>query len=176
MLTDTQESHIELINKFCADQLEYETSHRDAGDSYAHMPAESWCRESEKRMAEQFDEVLHYAGNLQWQVLHPAIDCKGLDLDQVSDLALDNFVMRRGSIYGMSGDESPWIILDSYSVQEIEIELDSLGLTYAEIMAVESDCEPYISGCGRAYLTTDAVWYAAIKRADLQALIDEATA
>ena len=38
---------IDAVNTLCEDQLDYEESHEDAGDNYAHMVAESWCSEQE---------------------------------------------------------------------------------------------------------------------------------
>ncbi len=148
------EQAIAAINEHCESQLEYETTHKDSGDNYSHMPAESWCKESEKRLIEQCTEL----------------DLFGLDPDELSDIALENFRMVSGHIFGLDPD---WIVLDSYHVQEIEIELSELGIDAVCMDVIRESCEPYISGTDRAYMTTDCVWYAAIKRDKFQKLIAE---
>ena len=42
-ITETQKQNaIDAINELCESQLEYETSHRDAGDGYADLVSELW--------------------------------------------------------------------------------------------------------------------------------------
>jgi hypothetical protein len=149
----------DAINTFCADQLEYEESHRDAGDAYSHMPRESWCKESEAR--------------LQEELARHEIDTQGLDIDALSDMALDLFEMRSGHIFGPYRDG---IIIDAYPVQEIEIGLDSCGVDGIALDYVRESCEPYITGTDRAYLTTDAVWYAVVDPAAMRDAIAEKAA
>ena len=71
-------------------------------------------------------------------------------------MALESFDMAAGSIFGCFQDG---ITLDGYAVQEIEVDLDSLGIDSVTLDQVREDCEAYISG-NRAYVSTDAVWYA----------------
>jgi hypothetical protein len=151
-----RQAAIDAINAHCEARLDYETDHRDAGDNYAHMPAESWCSESDARLR---DELARHE-----------IDTRGLPVDVLSDLALDLFTMRRGSVFGPYTDG---VILESYAIQEIEIELDPLGIDEIVMGYVRESCEPYITGTDRAYLTTDAVWYAVVDPANMALAIAE---
>lgn len=172
---------IEAINSHCRQCLEYEESHIDAGDSYAHMPGESWDSQSTRDFVAQFPAITsdNYSGTI-WttETVFPAIDCKGLDAEQIAELALDNFEMIAGTIYTASLPDS-YIRLDSYPIGETETQLDlaSLGvdgITW-EYIKESSSFDAYVTESGDsvyAYQTTDAVWFAAIKRADLQTLID----
>ena len=145
------------INSFCQDQLEYFESHKDAGDAYAHMPAESWS--SAERLS-LFDYVIK-AG----------IDTHGLDLDQIADLVLDCFKMFPGNIHGACDLDDSAFILAAYPVQEVEIDLSGLGLDGITSDYVRESCDPYIKG-DLAYLTSDAVWFAGITKGVLQRAIN----
>ena len=148
---------IDAVNDFCNQQLEYEENHRDAGDNYSHMVAESWYSEQEKRLIAQLEKH--------------GINLMGLDADIVSDLAIDIFRMESGHIF--SNMESEYIVLDSYHTQEIEIELDHLGIDGVTFGLIENSCDCYISGTGRGYMTSDSVWYAVVKPQDLQRAIKD---
>lgn len=149
---------IEAVNAESEWRLEYETSHEDAGDAYAHMPAESWTSEDDKRLAGQLSE----AGDVNpcWRDVEP---------DKLSSIALDCFSMQTGSIYG---PHDGGIVLGAYPVQEIEFELDHIadGVT---LDYIRESCECYISGCNRAYVTTDSVWYAVLDMDQFNAAISE---
>jgi hypothetical protein len=140
-----RQAAIDAINEFCAAELDYAENHADAGDAYSHMPAESWCNESDARLAAE--------------LARHEIDTCGLSADALSDIALELFTMRRGHIWGPYVDG---VILDSYAIQEVEIDLDFLNIDGIVMDCVREACEPYITGTDRAYLTTDAVWYAAV--------------
>lgn len=150
---------IQLINEHCETCVEYETTHKDAGDNYSHMPRESWCNEELRRLIDQCKDV----------------DFNGLDADHIADIALENFRMYRGTIYGISGDkpDSDYIILDSFHVQEVEIDLSSLGIDGVTMDVIRESCDAYISGTNMAYVATQAVWYAAILKTTFQSLINE---
>jgi hypothetical protein len=165
----------DLWNDHCSDQLEYEESHVDAGDNYSHIVSESWCADSEKRLAEQFigKEVADLSKDCfeegRW-IPEWTIDTMGLDMDTLSDMAIYLFTMERGSIFG---PYTNGIILESCCVGEIEIELDHLGIDGITMELIRESCDAYISGTGLAYMTTDAVWYAVVDPAEYQAAIIE---
>tara|TARA_R110002153_G_scaffold61564_1_gene166063 strand:+ start:221 stop:1087 length:867 start_codon:yes stop_codon:yes gene_type:complete len=169
---------IELVNDFVESQVEYETRHQDAGDNYAHMLGESWddqrTRELESALnaetrdfsvEDHFDPASYKSA---WEVL--GVDSRWVDLESeiLSDLALDAFTMQSGSIHGpFKGD----IVLDAYAVQEIEVDLNHLGLDFSTLTRIEPACDCYISGTHLAYESTDAVWFAVLDVEAFNALI-----
>tara|TARA_B110000046_G_C12919558_1_gene366500 strand:+ start:194 stop:1054 length:861 start_codon:yes stop_codon:yes gene_type:complete len=167
---------IELVNDFVESQVEYETRHQDAGDNYAHMPSESWTdqktRELESALnAETRDHAVedHFdpaSYKSAWEVL--GVDARWVDLESetLPDLALDAFTMKAGSIHGPFDGG---IVLDAYAVQEVEVDLQDLGIPQGLNRIAESvDC--YIQG-NLAYQTTDAVWFAVLDVKAFNALI-----
>jgi hypothetical protein len=166
---------IDAVNECCSQQLEYEESHVDAGNNYAHMVSESWCTESEERLAEQFigKDVTDLSKDCfeegRW-IPEWTIDTMGLDIDVLSDMAIYLFEMVPGHMFG---PYTNGIILGSYSVGEIEIDLDHLGIDGITMDLIRESCEAYISGTSLAYMTTDAVWYAVVDPAEYQAAIIE---
>ena len=64
-ITETQkQAAIDAINELCESQLEYETSHRDAGYGYADLVGESWCNQKTLAMVKSFsDEYLDNGEN-----------------------------------------------------------------------------------------------------------------
>lgn len=156
------ETAVEKMNEVTSAHVEYETTHQDAGNNYAHMPAESWCSEGEKRLAEQLKEF----------------EIKtDLPIDEISDIALENFEMVNGSIHGPFANR-PMIVLESYPVQEVEIQVtETLAAMPDDIRSQVvdgNDTDAFITGTDCAYVTTDAVWYAAINYTTLQTLLDDA--
>lgn len=148
---------IDAINEYCAESLEYEESHIDAGNNYAHMVAESWCDESTRRLVEQLREC--DSVDSRWQLLDP---------DRLSDLAIECFDMIPRHMF----DCTRGIVLDSYAIQEIEIEIEHIADPLV-IDFVRESCEPYISGTNRAYLTSDVFWNAELNVARFNAAIEE---
>jgi hypothetical protein len=164
---------IDAIDSLCVAQLEYEESHDDAGDAYAHMVAESWCETDEYQLIRnligpevQFStkdgfEIDHWVP--KWTV-----DSMGLEPDVLSDIAMDLFVMQRGSIHGPYTDG---IVLGGFPVQEIEISLDELGIDGITFEIVRESTDAYINDSGDAYMTSDAVWFAVVDPVAFQAAI-----
>jgi hypothetical protein len=150
---------IDAVNEYCAQEVEYEESHEDAGNNYSHMPGESWCSDMQSRLMEQIADF----------------DLCGLEPDRIADLALENFRMYKGTIYGISGNlpDSDFAILESYHIQEIEIDLSGLGIDDVTMDYIRESCDAYMTGTDRAYATSSAVWYAAIKKTKLQKLIKD---
>ena len=149
----------DLVNSHCAARLEYEESHPDAGDIYSLIPHESWCSESTKRLLDELERN--------------GITSCGLEGEEIADLAFELFSMRPGSIWGPYQDG---VILDSYALHEVEINLEPLGLDGVTLDFIRESCEPYITDTNLAYLTTDAVWYAIADPAELKAAIQERAA
>tara|TARA_R110002153_G_scaffold51407_2_gene144558 strand:- start:438 stop:983 length:546 start_codon:yes stop_codon:yes gene_type:complete len=169
---------IGLVNDFVESQVEYETRHQDAGDNYAHLPSESWTDQKTRDLESALNDETrdhsvkdHFsAGSYKssWEVLGVNPRWKALDSEALSDLALEAFTMQAGSIHGpFDGD----IVLDSYHVGEVEIELDHLGLDFETLTKIEDSCDCYISKDHRAYEATDAVWFAVLDVETFNALI-----
>jgi hypothetical protein len=159
MSPETQQSAIESINYLCESQVEYETTHRDAGDNYSHMPAENWTDHDTESLLESLKEEKQV--DKRWQALDP---------DLLADMALDSFSMSAGSTYGCY---KAGITLAGYPVQEIEIDLEHLGIDYITMDLIRESCDAYISGCDRAYVPTDAVWLALLDVQMLNAHIQQ---
>ena len=165
MTTETHQNAIDAINDLCESMLEYETR-GEAGDNYSHMTVESWTDQKTLDLLESLNEekrdhsVKDYFAEgsykAQWELLGVDARWKTIDPDVLADMALESFDMAAGSIFGCFQDG---ITLDGYAVQEIEVDLDSLGIDSVTLDQVREDCEAYISG-NRAYVSTDAVWYA----------------
>jgi hypothetical protein len=131
-----REEAITTINEYCAAQLEYEETHKDAGDNYSHMPAEGWCLESDRRLARELAKF-------------------GIEAPpNAADIALDLFKMRR--------DPKDGIILDSYALQEVAIDLSPLNIDPLTMDIVRNSCEAHITADNWAFVTTDAVWFAVV--------------
>jgi hypothetical protein len=134
----------------CIDwQVKYNESHVNAGDAYSHMPRESWCSDDDSRLADFVDR--HDIGG-------------EVDIDEIAEIALENFTMKPGTIYGFDGDEN-YFILASYPIDEheIQIEHDAIGIDGVTWELIEDSRDFCIKG-GCAYVGTDSVWFAAISR------------
>ena len=150
------EAAIALVNSEVAERLEYEESHVDAGDAYAHMPREGG-----------FDY-----GNGPSRLVE---FCKAHDIagsaEDLSDIVLDHFTMMSGNMYSPKGV----FVVDSYGLQEVEIDLNYLvesgQIDWGLLMQISDDCDAYITGTGYAYVTSDAVWYAVIDPESLADLV-----
>jgi hypothetical protein len=170
---------IDLVNEACADRLDYEESHQDAGDNYSHMPAECWTDIDTSDLVKNLDEekrdhsvTEHFARDSYkpvWQLL--GIDPRWQDIepDVLADLALESFVMQPGHMYGPYDEDS--FVIAAYPVQEVEIDLSrsqndehssDLDIDDVTMEYVRESCDACISGSGMAYVATDAVWYAVI--------------
>ena len=106
---------IEKLNTLGESAYEYETSHVDAGNNYAHLPCESWTEYDDSRLAEYMQEK--------------GINYDGLEIDAISDRVLDSFDMQASNAFGM-GDGS--FLVESYPVGEIEIQIQAEDLGIAE--------------------------------------------
>lgn len=175
---------IDTVDNFVESQVEYETRHQDAGDNYAHMPSECWTDQKTRDLesalnAETRDFAVddHFAPasyKSAWEVL--GVDPRwkelfaDLESETLSDLALEAFTMKAGSIHGPFDGG---IVLDAYAVQEIEVDLGGLDLGGVVLASIEESCDCYIKG-NLAYQTTDAVWFAVLDVESFNALIGDA--
>jgi hypothetical protein len=172
-VTETQKQNaIDAVNALCASQEEYETSHKDAGNNYAHLVGESWCNQKTLDMVQSFNEEKLKTYDIshsflsprilepQWQVLGIDKRWKDIEPDTLADMALESFDMVPGSIWGPYGNDC--IALDSFAVSGIGVSLDHLGIDAITMDLIRESCDAYISGNDYAYITTDAVWYAVV--------------
>jgi len=180
-ITETQKQvAIDAINKLCEQQLEYETRHQDAGDGYAHLVGESWCNQKTLDMVQSFNEEKrdhgvtdHFAKDSykpQWQLLGIDKRWKDIEPDVLADMTLETFNMVPGSIWGPYGNDR--IVLESFHIGEIEVELDHLGIDNITMDLIRESCEAYIYGNDCAYVSTDAVWFAVVNVEALNAEIE----
>lgn len=170
MLDLTDDQHDELIaaiNAMTEAAYEYETTHIDAGDAYAHMPSESWSSTDDSELIRQLSEL--------------GINTRDLDPGVLSTIALDIFEMQSGSIYMPSG----LIVLAGYAVGEIESQVEFSAINVPSIRAVTADHVKHVardidahvgrvnSDSALLYTSTDCVWYAVVKPEAMQEAIDE---
>ena len=169
-ITETQKQNaIDAINELCKEQEEYETQHKDAGENYAHLVGESWCNQKTLGMVQSFNEEKrdhsvkdHFASDSykpQWELLGIDKRWKDIEPGTLADMALETFDMVPGSIFGPYGNDC--IVLDSFPVGEIAVDLNGLNLL-PDLWAVRESCDAYISGNDYAYISTDAVWFAVV--------------
>lgn len=167
-LTDDQRDELVAeINAMTESAHEYETTHTDAGDAYAHMPSESWSSTDDSALVRRLSEL--------------NINARGLEPDVLGAIALDIFEMQSGSIYMPSG----LIVLAGYAVNEIEsqvefsaINVPSIGAVTADhIRHVARDIDAHVgdvnSHSALLYTSTDCVWYAVVAPEAMQEAIDE---
>lgn len=158
MTEEQRETLINAINAIVAARTEYEETHKDAGDNYAHMPRESWSKTDNDDLA-------------RFMIEHK-IDAHGLEIDEVADLVLDNFTMR--SEHMMSGHYEDRFTCGAYPIIEIEHQIDLSALseqcgftvTAENIKALGNEPDCYIGSTYEdsflAYSTSDIVWIADI--------------
>lgn len=161
---------IEDLNAYFSDCLEYETRHGDAGDAYSYLVEDVDLEDLKRQLAEEKmvkDPENGDSLGYSW-VKKLDLDLRGLDLDIVARLALEVFTMESGSIFGPFSDG---LVLYSFSVQEIEIEIPEV-FDGVVLDLIENATDAYITGTRRACIATDAVWYAVASVKDLQDAID----
>lgn len=154
-----RDAAIEAVNVETETRREYDESHIDAGNGYAHMPAESWCDADTQELKRQLLESVYVSGEIgnyerepRWQVLGINAAWQLLDCDALSDIALDSFKME--SHYGLAMPNDR-VILASYAIGEIEIQLSSVDGVALEY--ISESCDAYING-DLAYISSDVVW------------------
>jgi hypothetical protein len=155
----------EKLNAIGESVYEYETSHVDAGNSYAHMPCESWTEYDDSRLAEYMQEK--------------GIDFTGLELDEISTRVLDQFEMESGHIFSHGGGG---FLVAAHPVGEIEMEVhaEDLGITaltkeLCESLSMSSDVFLRYDSPERAfgYIDTDSVWDCVISESELRDIVSD---
>ena len=169
---------LDCVNKYCESQLEYETSHRDAGENYAHLVGESWCNQKTLYMIQSFNDVPCADHDVkadsykpQWQMSGIDKRWKDIEPDILADMALETFDMVPGSIWGPFDKDC--IVLESFPIDEIEADLVHLGIDDITMDLIRDDCEPYISGNNYASIAADSVWYAVVNVEALNADVEQ---
>lgn len=164
ILTDQQ---IELINSLIEDRVEYEEEHRDAGEGYAHLLGESWHSDYDNRLREALAEH--------------GVELGPVDFDQLAEDVIFWAEMVPSHIY----DNSPkagQILLDSYAIGEMEIEISAEELGCDRISAVNieqmnRECDAYFRhSCSDrcyAYISSDRSWDAQISIEQIRLLIEQ---
>lgn len=159
------ETIVERLNDIGESCVEYETTHRDAGDNYAHMVAESWCSDQKRQLIEFMKEK--------------GIDWEGLEIDLIADSVLDQFQMQSGHIWSSGNGDC---LLTSFPIGEIEIQIDAeeLGVDIVtpelcEALSRQSDfyVTRHNDSTVLAYQTTDCVWDACISEKALRDIVAE---
>ena len=170
---------IDAINEHCESVVEYETTHEDSGGNYAEFVPDSIAYCVLQGIRKELGQKVIRGGrenigsNAYWEKiprydLHPAWE--NLEDDSLLDILCDCFVMVPGNIFGPCGDDRP--VLTSFGVHEVEIDLSGIcdGVT---LEFVSESCEPYISGDGLAYVTTDSAWYAVLDVESFNDMVQE---
>ena len=161
------QSAVDDINEHCAAILEYETSHVDAGNNYAHMLAESWTDTDTSSLVAALSEQVYQDGKDimtdpdYWSTISRA-DKLGIDPrwreiepETLADIALESFEMESGHIFS-----NPSLSIAAYPVGEIETQLpDEIDGLILDL--ISDSCDAYIQG-RLAYIVSDAVWFAVI--------------
>jgi hypothetical protein len=163
---------VQDLNAYFEDVLEYETRHGDAGDAYAYLVDDVDLQDVQRQLEDESmikaEDGTGDSLGYKW-VKKLDLDLRGLDVESVARLALDVFRMEAGSVFGPFADG---LVLDAFAVQEIETEVpecfDDLVLDFIG----DNGTDAYITGTGRAYITTDACWFAVASVKDLQDAID----
>lgn len=161
----------EDLNAYFAEVLEYETRHGDAGDGYSHLVEDVDAEDVKRQLAEESmikaEDGTGDSLDYKW-IKKLDLDLRGLEIERVIELALECFEMVPGSIWGPFEDG---LVLASFAVQEIETDIpESFDGIVLDLIRESTDA--YITGTDRAYISTDAVWYAAASVKDLQDAIN----
>ena len=121
---EQQDAVTEYFDALIESQTEYEETHTDAGDAYAHMPMESWIHDKE----------------LQTFIDDNEINTRGLDIDELAELYLEGFEMESEHMFSTRKDDvfQPF----AYAIGEIEIQVEldvvaeELGVTVEQLTAI----------------------------------------
>jgi hypothetical protein len=161
------ENQIEQINSLVAGRVSYEEEHQDSGDARSHLLGECWCSDHDSRLADQLAEL--------------GIDHSAVDFDQLAEDVIFWAEMVSSHIYD-SSPKSGTILLDSYMIGEIEIEISAEELGISELSSAICDqlsrsCDAYFrhDSADRcyAYVSSDRSWDAQISAEMVRHLIAE---
>jgi len=149
----TTESFFERVNDMIEARVEYESSHPDAGDSYAHLPAEG-----------SFDYG-NGPDRLRDYCESNGIDLSGIDIDRLSEDVIFWCRMEPGHAY--LAYNGPAFLIDTYPVGEIEMQMEShvIGARttpwLCDRLNRETDAYwiPQCAGYALAYIAVDSSWH-----------------
>lgn len=162
---------VQDLNAYFEQVLEYETRHGDAGDAHAHCVEDVDLQDVQRQLEDESmvkaEDGTGDSLGYKW-VKKLDLDLRGLDVESVARLALDVFRMESGSIFGPFTDG---LVLDGFAVQEIETEVPSAFDGIVLDFIGDNGTDAYIDG-DRAYIATDAAWYAVASAKDLQDAIN----
>ena len=167
-------SYVEKINEAISlaldSHVEYETTHSDAGDGYAHLPREGgWMYHNGMDRLRAF-------------MVENEIETT-LDDETLEDLVLDNFEMTTG--HTICPPASDVFGVDRFAVGEVELileysvlsEMTGLNITKARMEAIALNSREHcLKACTDvllAYEVTDSTWDATITAKTLIELIKE---
>ena len=147
----TTESFSEHVNALIEDRVEYETTHKDAGDAYGHLAGEGSFDygNGEERLADYCKEM--------------GIDLSGIDLDVLARDVIFCGRMQEGRDY--CPEQS--FLVATYPVGEIEIQVEAeeIGARFTPYLTnkLNRNCDAYFSyhtvgSCALAYVSTDSYW------------------
>jgi len=105
----TTESFLEHVNGMIDQWVEYEESHQDAGDNYAHLAGEGTFD-----YYNGTDQLIEYCKAEGWNL-------DGVDIDQLAEDVIFWGYMTQGQAF----DVSERFLVASYQVGEIELQVDS---------------------------------------------------
>lgn len=161
------EALTEKLDALLEGKLEEAETHPTAGDAYTHLPREGgWdYNDGDRRLAGWMRRV--------------GIDPRGLEIEEISDLVLENFRMEPGSIEDPTHRDDDLFLVDSFPVGEVSFELKLSELdadaTAEEWAEAKRAARAHFRG-ELATVSSDRVWYALIDRSTLEGLIAEAAA
>jgi hypothetical protein len=146
----TTESFLDAAKQLIESTYEYETSHADAGNNYAHLASEGHFEHhnGDNRLAEYCAEM--------------GIDLTGIAIDRLAEEVIADSYMVQGQDY----DPAKRFLVASYPVGEIETQVDSsdIGarLTPWLVKKLNRETDAYWSCPGKGsacfYITTDSYW------------------
>jgi len=167
---------IDAVNEYVESCVEYEESHEDAGDNYAHLVGggnllECWTSQKETHAIEQlYRERFLNDHRPNWEVWGVDPRFKMIERDRLADMMLESFTMVPRHMFE-SGDDA--LTLDSFPIGEIEIPLESLEIDELTLDYIRESCECYISGNDSAYVSSDRAWAAVVDIPMLNAHIEQ---
>lgn len=161
------EALTEKLDEVLTTRLEQAETHPTAGDAYTHLPREGgWAFNNGDR-------------RLGGWLRRTGVDPRGLGIEEISDLVLDNFRMEPGSIEDPTSRDDDLFLVDSFPVGEVELQINLPELdptaSPEDWAEAKTAAQAHFEG-DRAYLTSDRVWYALMDRSALEGLMTKAAA
>jgi len=161
---------VEYIDSIVESYVDYTETHQDSGNGHSHLPREGGFHYNNcesKIMAFLYDND---------------INSRGLSIEQLSELVLDNFEMVSGHIF--STEKENELTIDSYHVSEIENQLQisqiakelGLNLTAKRLKIILEDSNYFHKVEGDeilSYCVSDCIWSAIITADHLEDLIKD---